>query len=328
MTLIINRRQFSVLSASALGSGLLRAQGKRPELIKILVPFSAGGTFDQIARLLAEHMRGDLADAIVVDNKSGAAGRIAIDTLRQAPADGLTLMVHASGIQSLYPYTFKQLGYDPFVDIAPVSLTNRLEFGFAVGPAVPVEVKNLKDYVTWVRRDSRNASFATPGSGTPLHFLPLLLGRDIQVEMNPVHYRGTAAALPDLLGGTVPALSAPLHDLVQQITGGKIRILASSGAQRNKLTPQVGTYAEQGFAQLTSGDNYAVFVNGRTPAALQEHISAAVRKALTVPALVSAFAKAYIEPVGSTPAEAVRMARADNAHWATAIKTIGYVPES
>jgi len=240
----------------------------------------------------------------------------------------VSYMVHASGIQSLYPYTFKQLGYDPFVDVAPVSLTNRLEFGFAVGPAVTAEVKNLQDYVAWVRLDARNASFATPGSGTPLHFLPPMLGRDIQVDMNPVHYRGTAAALPDLLGGTVPALSAPVHDLVQQAAGGKIRILASSGAQRNKLTPQVGTYAEQGFEKLTSGDNYAVFVNGKTRPALQEHISAAVRKALTAPALVSAFAKAYIEPVGSTQAEAVRLAHADNAHWATAIKTIGYVPES
>jgi len=99
-------------------------------------------------------------------------------------------------------------------------------------------------------------------------------------------------------------------------------------ASQYKLTPQVGTYAEQGFEKLTSGDNYAVFVNGKTRPALQEHISAAVRKALTAPALVSAFAKAYIEPVGSTQAEAVRLAHADNAHWATAIKTIGYVPES
>lgn len=328
MTATLNRRQFSALSVSALGSGMLRAQGKRPELIKILVPFSAGGTLDQIARLLAEQMRGDLADTIVVDNKSGAAGRIAIQNLRQAPADGLTLMVHAIGIQSLYPHTFLQLGYDPVADLAPVSLTNRLEFGFAVGPAVPAEVKDLKGYVTWVRRDPRNASFATPGSGTPLHFLPLLLGRDIKVEMNAVHYRGTAAAFPDLLGGAVPALSAPVHDLLQQTSGGKIRILATSGTKRHKLTPEVGTYAEQGFPQLTSGDSYAIFVHGKTPVAMQEHISAAVRKALMAPAVVSAFSKVYIEPTGSTPAEAIQIARADGAQWASVVKTVGYVPES
>ena len=324
----INRRRFSALAAIALTGGLARAQGKRPEIAKILVPFSVGGTFDQIARLLAEYMRGELADAIVVDNKSGAAGRIAIDTLRQSPADGTTLMMHAGGIQSLYPYTFKQLSYDPFADVVPLSLTNRLEFGFAVGPSVPADVTNLKDYIGWVKANPQLSSFGTPGSGTPLHFLPLLLGRDIGVAMNAVHYRGTAAAFPELMGGQIPALSSPVHDLVQQVPSGKVRILATSGAVRNKLTPQVGTYAEQGFAQLTCGDWYAVYASGKMPAALQEQISAMVRKALAAPGLVSAFAKAFIEPVGSTPAEAMKQARADNAQWAAVVKTLAYVPES
>lgn len=325
----INRRQFSALTASAFAGGAARAQAQamRPELAKILVPFAAGGTLDQIARLLAEHMRGDVADAIVVENKSGAAGRLAIDALRKAPADGTTLMIHAGGIQSLYPYTFAQINYDPFVDVSPVSLTNKLEFGLAVGPLVPSGVKDLKDYVAWVRLDPRNASFATPGSGTPLHFLPLLLGRDVKVEMNPVHYRGTAAAFPDLMGGQIPALSSPLHDLMQQVPTGKVRVLASSGAVRNKVSPQVATYAEQGYPALTSGDWYAIYVSGKTPPAVQERISASVRKALATPALVAAFAKAYIEPSGSTPAQAMSLAHADNQHWAAIVKTLGYVPE-
>ena len=328
----ITRRQFNqfaLASAAAAASASIAAQTatKRPEIAKIFVPFAAGGTLDQIARILGEQLRGDVADTLVVENKSGAAGRIAIDVLRAAPADGTTLMVHAGGLQSLYPHTFKQLSYDPFVDVIPVSLTNRLEFGFAVGVAVPAEVRTLPDYITWVKADPKRSSFATPGSGTPPHFLPMLLGRDIKVEMNPVHYRGTSACFPDVLGGSVPAMSGPVHDLVQQLPGGKLRIIATSGATRNKLTPNVGTYAEYGFPQLTSSDWYAVYVSGKTPPALVEQISASVRRALAMPAVALSFSKAYIEPVWSTPAEAMRFARADNAMWASVVKTVGYVPE-
>lgn len=323
----INRRQFSALSAAALTGGAAFAQSKRPEVVKILVPFAAGGTMDQIARLLAEQLRGGIADTVVVDNKSGAAGRIAIDAMRQAPGDGSTLLIHAIGIQTLYPYTFKNLGYEPFADVVALSTTNPLEFCFTVGPAVPASVTNLKTYVEWVKGDPKRAAFATPGPGTPLHFLPLLLGRNEKIDMNPVHYRGTAAALPDVLGGQIPALSSPLHDIIQQLPTGKLRILASSGAARNKLTPSVPTYAEQGYTQLTSGDWYAIFANGKTPVALQEQLSAAIRKALASPAIATAFSKAYIEPTPSTPAQALAMARADNERWAKVVKEVGYQPE-
>lgn len=323
----ITRRQFSALSVAALTGSSVLAQARRLDVVKILVPFAAGGTMDLIARLLAEQLRGEIADAVVVESKTGAAGRIAIDTLRQAPGDGSTLLIHAIGIQTLYPYTFKNLGYDPFADVVALSTINPLEFCFTVGPAVPASVTNLKTYVDWVKVDPKRAAFATPGPGTPLHFLPLLLGRNEKIDMNPVHYRGTAAAFPDLLGGQVPALSSPLHDVIQQLPTGKLRILASSGATRNKLTPNVPTYAEQGYPQLTSGDSYAIFANGKMSPALQEQLSAALRKALASPAIATAFAKAYIEPTPSTPAEALRMARMDNERWAKVVKDVGYQPE-
>lgn len=324
----LNRRQFSTFAAAALTGGTVRAQGKRPEVARILVPFAAGGIMDQIARLLGEAMRGDVADVIVVESKSGAAGRIAIDALRHAPADGTTLLIHAGAIQSLYPYTFKQLTYSPFEDVVPVSLTTRIEYGFALGPAVPAEVKTLADYIAWIKKDLARASFATPGSGTPLHFLPLLLGKAINVDMNPIHYRGTAAAFPDLMGGTVPALSAPLPDLIQQLPTGKVRLLATSGPTRNKLTPQVATYAEQGYPELTSTDWYALYANGRTPPVLLDRLSNSVRTALASPAVMTGFSKMNIEPTGSTPAEAVQMAHADDAKASAVVKLLGYVPES
>ena len=177
----ITRRQFNQFAfasavVAASGSSGAQTTNKRPEVAKIFVPFAAGGTLDQIARILSEQLRGDVADTLVVENKSGAAGRIAIDALRAAPACGTTLMIHAGGLQSLYPHTFKQLAYDPFVDVVPVSLTNRLEFGFAVGVGVSAEVRTLTDYIAWVKAEPKRSSFATPGSGTPLHFCPCCSG--------------------------------------------------------------------------------------------------------------------------------------------------------
>jgi tripartite-type tricarboxylate transporter receptor subunit TctC len=321
----INRRQLLVTAGATLVASGAQAQAKRPEVIKILVPFAAGGTMDQIARLLAERLRGEIADTIVVDVKSGAAGRIAIDALRAAPGDGTTLMIHAVAIQTLYPHTFKNLGYDPFADLVALSTTNPIEFCFAVGPGVPASVTNLKTYIEWVKGDPKRAAFGTVGPGTPLHFLPMMLGKNDKVEMNPIHYRGPAAAIPDLLGGQLPALSAPLNDLLQYT--GKVRILASSGAVRNKLALNVATYAEQGYPPLTSAETYAIYANSKTPVQVQEQYSAAIRKALATPAIATAFEKLYIEPKASTSAEVLKFARSDSERWAKIVKEVGYQPE-
>jgi tripartite-type tricarboxylate transporter receptor subunit TctC len=323
-----NRRQFAALSAAALTPGISTAQPKRSELGKILVAFPPGGTTDQIARLLAEQLRGDVATNIIVDNRPGAAGRIAVQALKAAPSDGSTFLVQALAIQSLYPHTFKQLGYMPFADVACVSTTALLEFCIALGPSVPASIKTLKEYAAWVREDpGPRGSYATPGAGNPLHFMPLVFGRIEKIDLNPVHYRGTTAAIPDLIGGTIPASCTPVNDALPYAKDGKIRILATSGPQRNDLTPNAPTFTELGYPQMTYRDFYSVYVPGKTPLAMQEHLSASIRKALSAPAVVQGFATLYLQPAGSTPAEALKMARADYERWGRVVKDLGYQPE-
>jgi len=322
-----SRRHFiaSASTAALALPGLARA--KSAPMARILVPFATGGTLDFIARVLAEQLKGQIADSVIVESKAGAAGQIAIDALKTAPADGTTFMVHALGIQSLYPFTFKTLRYDPFADIVALSTINKLEFCLAIGPAVPASVKDLKGYLDWVRGDPQRAVYATPGSGTPLHFLPQMMGQELKLDLSPVHYRGTAAAIPELLGGQVPVLSSPVHDMVVQLPTGKLRIIATSGSQRNRHTPGVATFAEQGFPQLTSGDAYALWVNGKTPSAQQEQLSTQIRTALATPAVAAAFAKVFIDPMPSTPAQALKIARDDHAMWQRTVKSLGFVPE-
>lgn len=325
----LNRRQFAGLAAGGLALPLARgvfAQA-RPEVARILVPFPPGGTTDGVARLLGEQLRGDIAKAVVVDNRTGAAGRIAVHALKQAPADGLSLLVHAGAIQSLYPHVLKQLGYEPWTDVAPVSTLCRVESCLAVGPAVPASVRTLKDWLAWAGADKKSGAFATGGAGTPGHLLLVVLGQQARVELTPVHYRSGSIAFPDVYGGQIPAIAATLNDAVGQLPTGKIRILGTSGDQRSALAPDVPTFAEQGFPQLVNVDYFTVFMHGATPAAVQERISASVRKALASPALVEGFKKLYIEPAGSTPQEAVRWARASSEFNSRMVKAVGYIPD-
>lgn len=325
---VLNRRRFAALTAGALAPVLGHAQNKKPDVAKILVAFPAGGTTDQIARLLAEQLRGDIADTVIVENRPGAAGRIAVQALKQAPADGATLLVQALAIQSLYPHTYKQLGYEPFADLACVSTATPLEFCLAVGPSVPASVTSLKDYAAWVRQEpASRGNYATPGPGNPLHFMPLFYARTEKLDLNPVHYRGTTAAMPDLIGGQIPAACTPVNDALSFAKDSRVRMLASSGPKRNKFTPHVPTFAELGYPQLTYRDFYSVYVHAKTPPALQERYSAAVRRALAVPAVVQGFSALYLDPVGSTPAEALQMARADHDTWSRLVKELGYQPE-
>ena len=321
------RRQVLLSAAAATFAGPTLAQVRLAEQARIYVSFAVGGVLDLIARVIADALRGSIANNVIVENKSGASGRLAVDALRQMPADGLTLMINGDGIQTVLPHTFKQLNYQPFADIVPISMTNRFEFAFAVGPKVPASVTTLQDYLAWVKGGPDRAAFATPGAGTPLHFLPLLMGKYADIDMVPVHYRGSVATFPDVMGGQIPAVSAPLPDVLNQLGSGRVRLLATSGAQRNKLTPDVPTYAEQGWPQLTSEAFYALYVHGKTPPEVQELLSAAVRKALAQPAVVAAFAKLYVEPAATTPAEVLAAARSNSLLWAKTVKALGYTPE-
>ena len=141
------------LAAAALGALGVRpaaAQGL-PETARIIVGFPPGGAPDIVARRLADQLMGKLARAIVVDNRPGAGGRIAVDAARQSPADGATLLLNPAGVLTINPHSYKKLNYDPFKDFTPISLAALIDFGFGVGPAVPAEVKDIAGFAAWAK---------------------------------------------------------------------------------------------------------------------------------------------------------------------------------
>ena len=201
------------LAALALAGLALQASAQSlPETARIVVGFPPGGAPDLVARRLADQLAGKLAKVVIVDNRPGASGRIAVDIARQSPPDGLTLLLNPAGVLTINPHSFKKLNYEPFKDFAPISLVSMIDFGFAVGPAVPPEVKTLADFATWAKANPGKVTYGSPAAGAPPHFVGDVLSRSMGLGMTHVPYRGATPALNDLLGGQISSLVVTLGD--------------------------------------------------------------------------------------------------------------------
>lgn len=329
---MIDRRQFLARSgAAAFGAtsfGLaLPALAQALESARILVGFPAGGTTDAVSRRVAERLQGAYAKTVLVDNKAGAGGRLAVEELKRSPADGSVMLLTPAAMITLYPHIYTKLAYK-IEDVAPVSTACVLSFGFGVGPAVPDTVKNLKDFLAWAKANPTKANYASPGAGSPPHFLGALLSKESGVELSHVPYRGSAPGIQDLLGGQVSAMSSPIGDYLPYLKDGKLRLLATSGAQRSRFAPNVPTYAEQGFKDLTISEWYGFFLPAKAAPELVQRLSAAIRTAVATPAVVEAFAQLGLEASATTPAELAQMVKDENAAWGPVVKRVGFTPEN
>lgn len=299
-----------------------------PETARIVVGFPPGGAPDLVARRLADQLAGKLAKVVIVDNRPGAAGRIAVDIARQSPADGLTLLLNPAGVLTINPHSYKKLNYEPFRDFAPVSLAAMIDFGFAVGPAVPPEVRTLAEFATWAKANNGKVSFGSPSAGAPPHFVGDVVSRSLGLNMTHVPYRGATPALNDLMGGQISALVLTLGDLVQQARAGRLRLLASSGPARSRFAPDLPTFAELKVAGLEQRDWFGVYIAGSPPAEVLGKVGAAVRSALASPEYSRALAVGGIEASMSTPDELDKLGRNDLERWGPAVKASGFSADS
>lgn len=326
----MQRRHFILSAAAAattLAQPLARAQGL-PDRATILAGFAPGGTVDVTARRVADKLRDTLAKVVVVENRAGAGGQIALSALKTAPADGLTLLVTPMSMLGIYPHTYKKLPYDPVADFQPVSQAVRFDFGFAVGPMVPASVKTLAEFVAWCKANPRDANFGSPAAGSVPHFTAELFGRAAGIDLKHVPYRGTQPAITDLIGGTVAAVSGPVGEFLQHLPGGKVQLLATSGAARSKFAPAVPTYAEQGFKDIVFDEWFGIFMPAKVPAEALNRAATAIRSALAAQDLVDALAQMGLEARPSTPTELAALLKKDSERWAPLIKSIGFTADS
>ena len=175
------------LAASALWTSAV-AQGSGNAFI--VSGFPAGGMGDFVARPLAEKLRGKYAPNVLVEARTGAGGRLAVEYVKRAAPDGLTILQIPSSPMVLYPNTYKKLNYDPLADFIPVSTTVTYAFSITAGPGLPAEIRTLADYLKWARANPRLASYGVPAAGSALHFVGMMLARESGVELTSVAYRG------------------------------------------------------------------------------------------------------------------------------------------
>lgn len=323
----LTRRQTLAGAAALTAAGWpLWAAAQGTEAARVLCGFPPGGTTDAVSRRVADKLRGVLAAAVLVENKPGAGGRLAVEELKRSAPDGSTLLMTPASMITLYPHIYTKLTYG-IDDVTPVCTAGIIEFGFGVGPAVPETVRNLKDFLAWAKANPAQANFASPGAGSPPHLLGALLSKESGVELRHVPYRGSAPGLQDLLGGQVASMSSPVGDYLQYLKAGKLRLLATSGAKRSRFTPEVATYMEQGFKPLEMREWYGFFLPGKASADLVQRAATAIRAAVAMPDVVEGFAALGVEASANTPAELAAAVKSENAAWGPIVKRVGFTPE-
>ena len=322
------RRKFLGAAALGLVSGALpfSVRSQTLETARIIVGFPPGGTTDVMARKVAEKLRGPYARSVIVDNRPGAGGQLGVIALKDSTPDGSALLLTPSSMLTIYPNTYRTLQYR-VDDVAPVSLAMYTHHVLSVGPAVPENVKSLKDFLAWSKANPDKAVYGSPGAGSMPHLIGVLLGQGSRVELRHVAYRGSAPGIQDLLGGQIASFLGPTGDVVAHSKAGRVRVLAVSGAERSAFLPDVPTMREQG-SKIALREWYAFFLPSKASADTAQRASTAVRSVLGDTEVVE-FAKQFgLEAQGSTPQQLASLLKADSTEWGGLVKETGFTADS
>jgi tripartite-type tricarboxylate transporter receptor subunit TctC len=315
-----------ILALLAAAFGLVAAAHAQPlegGPLHIVVGNAPGGSTDRVARIVGDKLQQKLGVTVVVDNRTGAGGRLAAQQVKSAGANQNVLLVANPATMIVAPLVFKDTGYDPERDFVPVSHVNDYEFSVAVGPAVPV--KELSHLIAWLRANPTQANFGVPATGSLPHFFALMLGEKANVTAQVVGYRGSAPLISDLVGGQLPVAVDTLDTELPHHEGGKLRILAMSGAKRSPFAPEIPTFKEAGLDLVATGWN-AFFAPASMPKAKVALLSKAIMEVMQDPQTQKQFTDQKMNPVVSTQAQTVEMLRSYRAQWAPVVKRSGYQP--
>ena len=284
--------------------------------VRMAVGFAAGGGTDVSARIFAEHLRPDYSSTVIVENRTGAASRPAVEFVKNAAPDGATMLFTTDFPITLFPHIFRKLEYNPLTDLIPVAPVTKSALVVSVGPAVPASVTDVRGFIDWARAHPKEANFATTGSGGTPHFVGVMLANASHTPLTAVHYRGGAPALQDLMGGHVSMSVNPSSEAIPLAKGGAIRILAVASADRSRFLPDTPSLREQGF-DVAINTWTGVFLPARTPAPIVDGLAAALAKLGKTPEVVDAQERLGNEMFSLPQPEFAALVKADIAKWGT-----------
>ena len=288
--------------------------------IRFLVGFPAGGPTDVVARLVGDKLAQQIGGRIVVDNRPGAAGNIAVEILAKSNPDGHTLLYSSNAI-ALSPGLYSKLGYDPLKDLAPVTEIGAGCLIFLVHPSLPI--KSPQEFVEYAKARPGQLNYASSGTGTSTHLAAVLFSHRAGLQTQHVPYKGTAPSLVDLLGGRVQFLMGAVLTAVPHVKEGKLRALAVTGVKRIASLPELRTMEESGFPGFVVTTWQGVFAPAGVAAPVLTRINAELVKAIHSPELKPRIEQQDMDPTGPSVPQFNKMYRAELARWTKVAKDAG-----
>ena len=313
------RRTLAIVALAATAATAI-AQDYPTKPIKLVVPFPPAGGTDILARVVAPKIAENTKWSVVVDNRPGAGGKSGVDATAKSPADGYTIVMGQTSNLAINPTLFKDLPYDPQKDLAPIALVGSSPIAIAVRNESPY--KTLADLVKAAKAKPGAVSMATPGNGTVAHLSGVRLMQATGAKFEHIPYKGASAAIPDLLGGSVDFYMSSIPSVQSQVTGGKLRLLATTGPKRSGIFPDVPTVAEtyKGFQSVSW---YGILAPAATPKPVLARLNTEVNKALKDPAVRKSIEAEGGEVLGGSAEDFAKYIKSEAAMWAPVVKDSG-----
>lgn len=290
--------------------------------VRVVVPFAAGNTLDSALRQVAEEFRKNTGQPMLVDNKPGGSGIIAAQTVMNAPADGYTLLLTNTSMLAINPFTFSKLPYDAQRSFKSVTGFVGASMVLAVNANVPAN--NVKEFLTWARRQTDPVSYASFTAGNSSHFAGVILNQRTGLQLVHVPFNGTPPAVQHLVGGQVNAAFLPLLAVKPHVESGKVKVLAVTSPLRSPLMPTVPTFKEQGFPDLEIYIWSGISAPAGTPDATIQRLNAELGKVLRSAELREKWRALDFESLPMTPDEFNQFVQADARRWSEAVSISGF----
>lgn len=324
MTLPALRRReaLATLAGLACAAPFAPARAFTPgQPIKVLIGVPAGGTQDVLTRAIAQQVRDSLGP-VIIDNRSGAAGRIAVEAVKTAPPDGHTLLLGTASMMTMFPHAYRHLSYDPVKDFQPLLNAARFELALTVHQSVPANT--LDEFIAWARAQGDRLSFGSYGAGTPSHFLGEMLNRAAGLKMVHVPYRGSTPARQDVMGGQIPVYFDTVGGAQQMLSTGRVKVLATSGEKRSPLMPSLPTFVEAGYKDVVATAWFAYFAPLKTPKDVVEKLRTEFMRAVGTREVRQQLLANGMYPVADDAQALLRTMREDSARWGAIMKAVNF----
>lgn len=316
------KKILNLIAVGTLAAAAFAASAQQLSPIRWVVPYPAGGGADATARIIADELRTSLNQSIMIDNRPGAATNIGVEIVKTARADGTTIGTADNASLTFNEHLFSKLGYDPKRDFSYIGTLARVPLVLVAPPGLPAS--NVTELLRLLRADSRNSmSYGSVGVGSAHHIGMELLKSRTQTSITHVAYRGSAQAIPDLIGGQVQVMFLELPAAGPLIRANKIKALGVASAQRTSLLPEVPTLNEQGIKDFEIYGFMGMIGPADMPAAEIDRIGNALQRALQSPNVVQRFSKLGIEPAFMSPDAFYRFSRAESDRWGQVIRSAG-----